>query len=82
MDQFIRDDLLREESSRDYVISSECNNKDGQEQRFVLEVKGLSSSRDHPHDRSSTDTASTRTKADDSFAKHQVNYSATKYIKP
>ena len=81
MDQFIRDDLLREESSQDYVISSECNNEDGQERRFVLvEVKDLSSRQ--PHARSSTDTASTRTKADDSFAKHQVNYSATKYIKP
>ena len=84
MDQFIRDDLLKEEC-RDFIVSSECN-QDGEERRFVLDVKGLkssSSSCDQPHDRSSSDGTTTQTKSNNaSFAKHQVNYSATKYIKP
>ena len=82
MDQFIRDDLLKEEG-RDFIVSSECNNEDGEERRFVLDVKGLKSSCDQPHDRSSSSgSGTTQTKSDASFAKHQVNYSATKYIKP
>jgi len=71
-------DLLLEEDDDKYLVSSKADDFDNDDERRFLWIKnvgGLVGNRRSYFDDNSNDQGGR-------LAKHQVNYSATKYIKP
>mmetsp|Transcript_24591 Transcript_24591/g.37427 ORF Transcript_24591/g.37427 Transcript_24591/m.37427 type:complete len:92 (+) Transcript_24591:1-276(+) len=74
--EFISDDILNDEG---VIVSSEAV---GEERRFVLRLDVKGSGSTQASSLCDRDILSGESTLNTTFAKHQVNYSATKYIKP
>lgn len=77
-------DLLRDDG--EYLVSSQADDFDdqyGQERRFLwITTAGVGNRRSDFEDTCSSSNNNNMSMSDKGLAKHQVNYSATKYIKP
>mmetsp|Transcript_34087 Transcript_34087/g.38793 ORF Transcript_34087/g.38793 Transcript_34087/m.38793 type:complete len:91 (+) Transcript_34087:97-369(+) len=77
MPRITREDLEKEEMKEEVIVSSETG--DNEERRFILVLTGIDAFK---QECGVDDTDNFGPKSNATFAKHQVNYSATKYIKP